>query len=234
RAVVRETPHVFDDHAMRGPDAEREATPRRGPRRRRLLGHRVRMARICRRDGRAELDARGHAGRERSGGHRVVPEDVGKPDGRKSDILREAGALDMLIERRGSALALPAVEQTDAHQPEPPLWPGRDVVRARGVDVNSTPLDPARPPSSARTASCPSLLERDEASDRDELAILRRLEIGGLHTRMIRGAVAETWHERAREVLHLVEVRHEALAGQLFASALERLDEHLSVCVSRL
>src|SRR5206468_4784445 len=234
RAVVRETPHVFYDHAMRGPDAEREATPRRGPRRRRLLGHRVRVARICRRDGRAELDARGHAGRERSGGHRVVPVDVGKPDGRKSDILREAGAFDVLIERRGSPLALPAVEQSDAHQPGPSLRAGRDLVPARGVDISSTPLDPARPLSSARTAFCPSLLECDEASDSDELAIFRRLEIGGLHTRVIRGAVAETWHERAREVLHLVEVRHEALAGQLFARALERLDEYLTVRVSGL
>src|SRR6267143_2807072 len=78
------------------------------------------------------------------------------------------------------------------------------------------------------------LLERDVASYVDELAILRRLEIGGFYPRVIRGAVAETWHERAREVLHLVEVRHEALAGQRFARALERLDEHLSVCVSRL
>src|SRR5438876_1110286 len=112
--------------------------------------------------------------------------------------------------------------------------PRRDVVRARGVDVSSTPLDLARPPSSARTAFCTSLLERDEASDRDELAILRRLKIGGLHTRVIRGAVAETWHERAREVLHLVEVRHEVLAGQLFAPALQRLDEHLSIRVTGL
>src|SRR6202011_2855257 len=105
-----------------------------------------------------------------------------------------------------------AVEQSDAHQPGPPVRAGRDRVRASGVDVNSTDLVPARHPSSARTAFCPSLLERDVAGDRDELAILRRLEIGGLHPRVIRGAVAETWHERAREVLHLVEVRHEALA----------------------
>src|SRR6267142_4834839 len=76
------------------------------------------------------------------------------------------------------------------------------------------------------------LLERDVASYADELAILRRLEIGGLYARVIRGAVAETWHERAREVLHLIEVRHEALAGQFFAPALQGLDEHLSVCVS--
>src|SRR5204863_4541977 len=175
-----------------------------------------------------------HAGRERSGGHRVVPIDVGKPDGRKPDILSEAGAFDVLIERRGAPLALPAIEQSDAHQPGPSLTAGRDLVRASGIGVRSTRLDPARPPSSARTAFCTSLLERDEASDRDELAILRRLEIGSLHTRVIRGAVAETWHERAREVLHLVEVRHEALAGQLFASALERLDEHLSIRVSDL
>src|SRR5207237_10407279 len=33
RALVREAPHVFDDHAMRRPDAEREATPPRSPRR---------------------------------------------------------------------------------------------------------------------------------------------------------------------------------------------------------
>src|SRR2546430_8313513 len=79
-----------------------------------------------------------------------------------------------------------------------------------------------------------SLLERDEAGHSDELAILRRLEIGGLHARMIRWAVAQAWHERAREVLHLVEVRHEALAGQLFARALQRLDEHLTVRVSGL
>src|ERR1700704_2449155 len=78
------------------------------------------------------------------------------------------------------------------------------------------------------------LLERDVASYVDELAILRRLEIGGLYPCVIRGAVAETWHERAREVLHLVEIRHEALAGQLLARALQRLDEHLAVCVSSL
>src|SRR5438034_7261469 len=78
------------------------------------------------------------------------------------------------------------------------------------------------------------LLERDVASDRDELAILRRLEVGGLHTCVIRWAVAQAWHERAREVLHLVEVRHEALAGQLFARALQRLDEYLTVRVSGL
>src|SRR5437867_7489816 len=73
-----------------------------------------------------------------------------------------------------------------------------------------------------------SLLERDIAGHSDELPILRRLEIGSLHTRVIRWAVAQTWHERAREVLHLVELRHEALAGQLFARALQRLDEYLT------
>src|SRR6267143_6647038 len=78
------------------------------------------------------------------------------------------------------------------------------------------------------------LFERDVDSYVDELAILRRLEIGGLYPRVIRGAVAETWRERAREVLHLIEVRHEALAGQLLARALQRLDEHLSVRVTGL
>src|SRR5439155_13359122 len=145
RALVRETPRVFDDHAMRGPDAEREATPCRCPRRRRLLGHRVRVARVCRRDGRAELDARGGAGREGSGGHRVVPVDVGKPDGRKSDILREASAFDVLFERGGSPLALPAVEQSDAHQPGPRVRAGRPVVRASGSGVTLRIPDPARP-----------------------------------------------------------------------------------------
>src|SRR5207247_3231410 len=135
RALVRETPHVFDDHAMRGPDAEREATPRRGPRRRRLLGHRVRVARVCRRDGRAELDARGGAGREGSGGHRVVPVDVGKPDGRKSDILREAGAFDVLVERGGSPAALPALQQSGSTPTGPTLGSGPPLVRAGAVAV---------------------------------------------------------------------------------------------------
>src|SRR5256884_9474891 len=59
-----------------------------------------------------------------------------------------------------------------------------------------------------------ALLERDEASDVDELAILRRLEVRGLHAGVIPRAVAETGYQRAGEVAHLIEVRHETLTGE--------------------
>src|SRR5439155_11109907 len=114
----------------------------------------------------------------------------------------------------------------------PRVRTGRPVVRASGIGVTRRIPRPRSP----REWHCLylSLLERDVAGHGDELPILRRLEVGGLDTRVIRWAVAQTWHERARDVLHLVEVRHEALAGQIFARALQRLDEYLTVCVSGL
>src|SRR5258706_15660622 len=115
--------------------------------------------------------------------------------------------------------------------PDLPSWPGA-ILSGRAGSTSTRRLST---PLAARKHSMRLyLLERDVAGHVDELAILRRLEIGGLHTRVIRGAVAETRHERAGEVLHLVEIRHEALAGQLLARALQRLDEHLSVRVTGL
>jgi hypothetical protein len=100
RFVVRNAEHAFDDELMAAAEAEREAAAPGRIHGRRLLREGVRMPRIGRHDGRAELDARSAQCGKQQQRERIRPEDVRGPSRCEPVLFRANEFVDGFVDRR--------------------------------------------------------------------------------------------------------------------------------------
>jgi hypothetical protein len=103
RLGERQPEHHLDHDLVGQADAEREAPAGGVVRRRRLLGHGVRVPGERRHHERPELDRRRRRARHRAHRHGVEPEDVREPHRREAVGLRLLGGRDRIRHRAAAA-----------------------------------------------------------------------------------------------------------------------------------